>query len=318
MAIEKWTKETSTIPAWQYIYDIRTEHGHNTKFNYKIKNYHGYEEVFEAVRLFANKEQQAIGKFLKGARSRGIRVSDYNIIEIEPIIKAKSEQSENAKFIKNMEKVEKHLAVDGLWGGIKTTVRMYKHLGLEICQKAYKHSFGGLYHIKSLDEFKKYYAEIEELATLILAKLENAPSDVKEMTKKATDKIHVYDKEHFSYTNLKEFRADLEEYIGKPNYYEILGQFRDMEYLQNPKVKKMCFHKGKWNANMTEWQLNRIAEAMDKKENFRCCGQNGYDVSFEYNAESNRAWYSEEYVGCGNGHYYLALNRTHAIYYEKD
>ncbi len=61
-----------------------------------------------------------------------------------------------------------------------------------------------------------------------------------------------------------------------------------------------------------------------------------YDVSFSYNAAPlgepmwkeypddtkgdgvRRGWYSEEYRGCANGHYYLAINDTHAIYYEDD
>ncbi len=43
-----------------------------------------------------------------------------------------------------------------------------------------------------------------------------------------------------------------------------------------------------------------------------------YDVSFSYNPESNRAFYSEEYKDCGNGHYYLALNHSTAVFCEDD
>lgn len=43
-----------------------------------------------------------------------------------------------------------------------------------------------------------------------------------------------------------------------------------------------------------------------------------YDISFEYNPEQNKAWYSEEYRNCGNGHYYLALNNEYALFYEDD
>ncbi len=43
-----------------------------------------------------------------------------------------------------------------------------------------------------------------------------------------------------------------------------------------------------------------------------------YDNSFEYNAEKNKAWYSEEYRNCGDGYYYLALDANTAIYYDKD
>lgn len=46
--------------------------------------------------------------------------------------------------------------------------------------------------------------------------------------------------------------------------------------------------------------------------------QVGYDVSFEYKADANKAWYSEEYRGCGNGHYYIALDHTTALFIEND
>ncbi len=43
-----------------------------------------------------------------------------------------------------------------------------------------------------------------------------------------------------------------------------------------------------------------------------------YDVSFSYNPNINRAFYSEEYKDCGNGHYYLALNHSTAVFCEND
>jgi hypothetical protein len=43
-----------------------------------------------------------------------------------------------------------------------------------------------------------------------------------------------------------------------------------------------------------------------------------YDVSFEYNAKAQKAWYSEEYRNCGNGHYYIALDHNTALYIEDD
>ena len=39
-----------------------------------------------------------------------------------------------------------------------------------------------------------------------------------------------------------------------------------------------------------------------------------YDVSFQYSAEAEKAWYSEEYRNCGNGHYYLALDNNLALF----
>lgn len=107
-------------------------------------------------------------------------------------------------------------------------------------------------------------------------------------------------------------------------------------------VKKMDFrprHASREEAaRCNEITLNAIANAMSGPENeyqTRIEGRS-YDISFSYNAGQvgkpmwksypndaqgdgiRRAWYSEEYRGCGNGHYYLAINATHAIYYEKD
>jgi hypothetical protein len=84
-------------------------------------------------------------------------------------------------------------------------------------------------------------------------------------------------------------------------------------YHEKPTVKKMRFTKYR-----NEDDLERIQIAMDKKESFNHRGEYGYDISFEYNPDKNKAWYSEEYRGCGNGYYYLALDATHALFCEKD
>lgn len=45
-----------------------------------------------------------------------------------------------------------------------------------------------------------------------------------------------------------------------------------------------------------------------------------YDYSFEFVVREGvkRAWWSEEYKGCGNGHYYLALSERLAVFAEND
>ncbi len=82
---------------------------------------------------------------------------------------------------------------------------------------------------------------------------------------------------------------------------------------RSAKIKKMYF--GKYN---NQRYLEQIKEAMESKTSCHVCARASYDVSFEYKPESNRAWYSEEYRNCGNGHYYLALDATHALFYEDD
>jgi hypothetical protein len=84
------------------------------------------------------------------------------------------------------------------------------------------------------------------------------------------------------------------------------------------KVKKMHFGK-KW---LNDKELADIANALENKLPIRVSTDGrwtgGYDVSYNYQPEDNKAWYREEYRGMGNGHYYLALDATHALFYEDD
>jgi hypothetical protein len=67
-----------------------------------------------------------------------------------------------------------------------------------------------------------------------------------------------------------------------------------------------------------EYVLARNKAALEHKVESRESARASYDVSFSYNPELSKAWYSEEYKNCGNGHYYLALDATHALFYEDD
>lgn len=85
-------------------------------------------------------------------------------------------------------------------------------------------------------------------------------------------------------------------------------------YMHYPaKIKSMYF--GKYEHEFRKVELKR---AMENKTSITVFGRSSYDVHCEYNAEKKMAWYSEEYKNCGNGHYYLALDDTHALFYEDD
>lgn len=81
-----------------------------------------------------------------------------------------------------------------------------------------------------------------------------------------------------------------------------------------PKVKKMRFHKGSMNNSV----LQAIQKAMDEKREFTADGRTAYDVDFSYRPDKNKAFYSEQFKGMGNGHYYIALDSTHALFMEDD
>lgn len=78
-------------------------------------------------------------------------------------------------------------------------------------------------------------------------------------------------------------------------------------------TKSMYF--GQWNNEQTK---QAIKEHLNSGTRYSTHAYTNYDVSFEYNPESKKAWYREEYKDCGNGHYYLALDNSLALFCEND
>lgn len=83
--------------------------------------------------------------------------------------------------------------------------------------------------------------------------------------------------------------------------------------LSGCQLKSMYFGKYE-NTEIKE----RIEQALLNKKDYSVQRTVNYDNSFSYVAEKNMAWYSEEYRGCGNGHYYLALDNSTAVFCEND
>jgi hypothetical protein len=114
------------------------------------------------------------------------------------------------------------------------------------------------------------------------------------------------------------WRAKETDKKNKEDILAIDNRLYDTEILWNLsgvlKIEKMYF--GKENNKRV---LKEIKEAMENKNHYIYSGYNGsYDITFKYIPEKNIAYYSKEYKGMGNGHYYLALNSTHALWYEDD
>ena len=78
-------------------------------------------------------------------------------------------------------------------------------------------------------------------------------------------------------------------------------------------LKSMYF--GKYQNSHVKEEFKR---AIEQKRDYHYCTRTSYDVSLEYNAAKNMAWYSEEYRNCGNGHYYIALDHSTALFVEDD
>lgn len=67
-----------------------------------------------------------------------------------------------------------------------------------------------------------------------------------------------------------------------------------------------------------DYDRDLIKKAMEEKRSISLRDVKGYDISADYDSKKNMAWYSEEYRGYGNGHYYIMLDAVHALYVERD
>jgi hypothetical protein len=85
-------------------------------------------------------------------------------------------------------------------------------------------------------------------------------------------------------------------------------------------VRKTCWKSIAWHKWERERMSAEVAECIKNGRDFSRRWENGYDNSVEIANRNGEklAWYSEEYRGCGNGHYYLMFDATHAIFYEDD
>jgi len=73
-----------------------------------------------------------------------------------------------------------------------------------------------------------------------------------------------------------------------------------------------------WGGAYNNWIKQGWLNALNEKRPYHMRWTVSYDNSVEYNPDGSRAWYSEEYRGCGNGHYYLLLDDKHAAFREDD
>jgi hypothetical protein len=80
-------------------------------------------------------------------------------------------------------------------------------------------------------------------------------------------------------------------------------------------IKTMNFDK--YNRS---YQMSVINSNIANRINCSHRWTNGYDNSYEIRFDEDfiRGWYSEEYRGCCNGHYYFLLDNCHAIFGEDD
>ena len=79
------------------------------------------------------------------------------------------------------------------------------------------------------------------------------------------------------------------------------------------RLKSMYFGK-----NSNKLVKEAIKDAYTRQVPYHYSAELGYDTSFEYDPDKGLAWFSEEYRGMGNGHYYVAIDENTAWFVEDD
>lgn len=86
-------------------------------------------------------------------------------------------------------------------------------------------------------------------------------------------------------------------------------------------ARKKCWTSIPWNSYGKENNKRALSSAIMEKSMHRVSWRGNYDYSIEVSKASDgilRGWFSAEYKGCGNGHYYLLFDDRHAIFVEDD
>ena len=175
----------------------------------------------------------------------------------------------------------------------------------------------------------------EDWATLRL--VEHKPSDkVRLVKKRAQDALKYLTQSGFwpdikkeieyflENVDIEEFCKDMEKNSYK-NFYCQREEGQKYAWCSTHQVFESFCSKTCWKSiAYDKWNRKRynadVEKAIANKENYSRRWTNGYDNTLEitFNDDYPRGWYSCEYRGTGNGHYYLLFDATHAIFYEDD
>lgn len=124
--------------------------------------------------------------------------------------------------------------------------------------------------------------------------------------------------------DIEEFCKDMEK-GSYENFYCQRGEGQKYAWCSTYQVfesfyNKNCWKSIPWSKYNRQRENAEIEKAIKDKKDYNRRWTNGYDITIEitFANECPRGWLSCEYRGCGNGHYYLLFDATHAIFYEDD
>lgn len=126
-------------------------------------------------------------------------------------------------------------------------------------------------------------------------------------------------------TILKKIHANVWDELKEEMQEVIDGKFnQDFEWHFKGKLKFVSIA-SKIPKHERQWAMKAIKDAFENKKEYRWSktadAPQGRDlkINIEKGGDDKfRAFFSSEFPGCGNGHYYILLNPTTAIYYEAD
>jgi hypothetical protein len=177
--------------------------------------------------------------------------------------------------------------------------------------------------------------DLNEWVTLKL--IEHKPSDkVRLVKKRAQDAVKYLAQSGFWPDIKKEIEyflenVDIEEFCkdmekgSYENFYCQRGEGQKYAWCSTYQVfesfyNKNCWKSIPWSKYNRQHESAEVEKAIKDKKGYHRRWTNGYDNTIEitFADECPRGWLSCEYRGCGNGHYYLMFDATHAIFYEDD
>lgn len=213
--------------------------------------------------------------------AKGARSKGYmiNLGKVERIeAKLKKDQDKFKTFHRNCEKAASLLAISGLWPEIRKRMEVMAAMPVE---------------------------EYNRLMTLW--QVYDELYSHRELTYDERDRLQEEKR--------KEYEAYFTERGATGDWYH----FRQLS--DNKQIVSIPY--GKWNQDVrqrVEKALERARQAEGDYEQETARWRGSYDFSVGVRKRNGElmGWYSAEYKNCGNGHYYLLLDATHAIYCEDD
>lgn len=230
------------------------------------------------LRLFISTDQD-VCFFAKGSRSRGYRLNLDKVESIEA--KQKKEQDKYKTFHRNCEKAAGLLAASGFWPEIQKRMAVMAAMTVE-----------------DYNRLMTLWQEYDELYN-------HRELTYDEMSRLQDEKR-------------KEYEAYFTERGATGDWYHF-RQLSETKQIVSVPYSNGGYSKERQVANAREIiEQVRQGEA-GKYKTFRWYGNYDYHIEVRKNDDGTiYGWYSAEYKGCGNGHYYLLLDAEHAIYSEDD